>query len=95
MNPSYVDKGNLQIYVTAGESPDPIPGARVRISDPENGNVLEEVTTNSSGQTPFLELPAPPLERSVEEEEAGQRPYAVYNVTISASEYQTLSLIHI
>lgn len=92
MNPSYVDKGNLQIYVTAGESPDPIPGARVRISDPENGNVLEEVTTNSSGQTPFLELPAPPLERSVEEEEAGQRPYAVYNVTISASEYQTLHI---
>ncbi len=92
MNPAYKDKGNLQIYVTAGEGPEPLAGARVRVSDPENGNILEEVTTNSSGQTPFMELPAPPLERSVEEGKAGERPYAVYNVTVSASDYQTLHI---
>ena len=84
MNPTYLDKGDLQIFVTAGESPDPIPGARVRITDPENGAILEETVTDSSGQTPFLELPAPPVELSIMEGAAQQRPYAVYNVTSSA-----------
>ena len=49
MNPAYLDTGNLQIFVTAGEAPEPIPDARVRITDPENGKVLEEVATDSSG----------------------------------------------
>ncbi|MCI8818116.1 MAG: peptidoglycan-binding protein [Oscillibacter sp.] len=91
MNPTYLDKGDLQIFVTAGESPEPIPGARVRISDPADGRVLEEAVTDSSGQTPFVELPAPPMELSVSEEGAGeQRPYAVYNVTVSAEGWETL-----
>ena len=48
MNPTYLDKGDLQIFVTAGESPEPIPGARVRISDPADGRVLEEQTPAGS-----------------------------------------------
>ena len=51
MNPSYYEKGNLQIFVTAGETPRPVPGARVRISDPADGRVLEEMSTDASGQT--------------------------------------------
>ena len=90
MNPNYLDKGNLQIFVTAGESP--IPGARVRVTDPQNGAVLEEAVTDASGQTPFIELPAPPMEWSVVEGEADQRPYAVYNVTVSAGGWQTLHI---
>ena len=92
MNPNYVDKGNLQIFVTAGDTPTPIPNARVRITDPGNGSVLEETSTDGSGQTPFLELPAPPMDWSVTEGEAEQRPYAVYNVTVSAEGYQTLHI---
>ena len=90
MNPNYLDKGNLQVFVTAGEAP--IPGARVRISDPQNGQVLEEAVTDDSGQTPFVELPAPPMEWSVVEGESDQRPYAVYNVTVSAGGWQTLHI---
>ncbi|MCI9444796.1 MAG: peptidoglycan-binding protein [Oscillospiraceae bacterium] len=90
MNPNYLDKGNLQIFVTAGESP--IPGARVRVTDPQNGAVLEEAVTDASGQTPFIELPAPPIEWSVVEGEADQRPYAVYNVTVSVGGWQTLHI---
>ena len=60
MNPNYLDRGNLQIFVTEGESP--VPGAQVRISDPQTGKVLEEAVTDESGQTPFVELPAPPME---------------------------------
>ena len=89
MNPAYIDRGDLQIFVTAGENPEPIPEASVRISDPETGKILEEADTDASGQTPFVELPAPPMELSVAEGEAGRRPYAVYNVTVSAPGYQT------
>ena len=92
MNPAYLDTGNLQIFVTAGEDPSPIPNARVRISDPADGKVLEEVSTDSSGQTPFIELPAPPIELSVAEGESDQRPYAVYNVTITAEDRETLHI---
>ena len=92
MNPTYLDKGSLQIFVTAGETPQPIPGARVRITDPADGAVLEETTTDSSGQTPFVELPAPPMELSVLEGAADRRPYAVYNVTVSAGGFQTLHI---
>ena len=92
MNPSYIDRGDLQIFVTAGENPEPIPEASVRVSDPETGKILEEAATDASGQTPFLELPAPPMELSVAEGEAGRRPYAVYNVTVSAPGYQTLHI---
>jgi len=90
MNPNYLDKGDLQIFVTAGESP--IPDARVRVTDPQNGAVLEDAVTDASGQTPFFELPAPPIEWSVVEGETDRRPYAVYNVTISAGGRQTLHI---
>ena len=92
MNPAYIDRGDLQIFVTAGEDPQPIPDARVRITDPENGRILEEAVTDASGQTPFIELPAPPIEFSVAEGESEQRPYAVYNVTISAGDRETLHI---
>ena len=48
MNPTYTDKGSLQIFVTAGEDPSPIPNARVRISDPADGKVLEGGCFNPS-----------------------------------------------
>ena len=92
MNPTYLDKGDLQVFVTAGENPDPIPNARVRVTDPANGQLLEEAVTDFSGQTPSMELPAPPMEWSVVEGESDQRPYALYNVTVSAEGYQTLHI---
>lgn len=92
MNPIYLDKGSLQVFVTAGETPRPVPGARVHITDPSGGAVLEELYTDESGQTPFIELPAPPMELSVMEGTADRRPYAVYNVTVSAGGFQTLHI---
>ena len=92
MNPTYLDKGDLQVFVTAGENPDPIPNARVRVTDPANGQLLEEAVTDFSGQTPSMELPAPPMEWSVVEGESDRRPYALYNVTVSAEGYQTLHI---
>ena len=90
MNPNYLDKGDLQIFITSEEVP--VPGVRVRVSDPQDGAVLAEAVTDASGQTPFIELPAPPMEWSVVEGESDQRPYAVYNVTVSAAGWQTLHI---
>ena len=92
MNPTYLDTGNLQVSVTAGETPEPVSDAAVRVTDPETGAVLAEARTDASGQTPFFSLPAPPIEFSVAEGEAAQRPYAVYNVTVSAGGLETLHI---
>ena len=46
----------------------------------------EEVRTDSSGQTPVLELQAPPLEYSMEPSE--EQPYAEYTVQIQAEGYE-------
>ena len=67
MNPTYLDTGNLQVSVTAGETPEPVSDAAVRVTDPETGAVLAEARTDASGQTPFFSLPAPPIEFSVAE----------------------------
>lgn len=90
MNPAYVDRGLLQLTVTAGSGVSPVAGARVRLTDPADGRVLEELVTDSSGQTPAVELPAPPLEFSVAG--GGQRPYAAYNATVTAPGFATLHL---
>ena len=90
MNPAYTGQGFLQIKVTTESPVVPISGARVRISDPTDGTVLQELTTNSSGQTEPIDLPTPPLEYSVN---AGEpKPYASYSVTVFAEGFKTLHI---
>ena len=90
MNPAYTGQGFLQIKVTTESPVVPISGARVRISDPTDGTVLQELTTNSSGQTEPVDLPTPPLEYSVN---AGEpKPYASYSVTVFAEGFKTLHI---
>lgn len=74
MNPAYIGRGTLQVVVTVGDDPSPIQGARVRVTDPADGAVLAELTTDSSGQTETIELPTPPIEDSIAESDV--RPYA-------------------
>lgn len=90
MNPAYTGQGFLQVKVTTESPVVPISGARVRISDPTDGTVLQELTTNSSGQTEPVDLPTPPLEYSVN---AGEpKPYASYSVTVFAEGFKTLHI---
>ena len=90
MNPAYTGQGFLHIKVTTESPVVPISGARVRISDPTDGTVLQELTTNSSGQTEPVDLPTPPLEYSVN---AGEpKPYASYSVTVFAEGFKTLRI---
>ena len=79
-----VDDGLLQINVNSIVTNAPIQDARIQISytgDPDT--ILEEVTTDSSGQTEEVTLPAPPVEYSMEPEQAEQ-PYSEYNLSITA-----------
>lgn len=80
------DEGILRIDVETPSGRLPIEDAAVEISftgDP-TGRV-EQVTTNSSGQTEGIRLPTPPLEYSMQPSE--QQPYAEYTIQVSARGY--------
>lgn len=53
--------------------------------DPENA--LNVLTTDSSGQTPVIELAAPPLELSLNPD-ADRQPYSEYNISVTADGYE-------
>lgn len=75
--------GFLQVNVVNMENNFPIQNARVSISySAAPDNTLEEVTTNSSGQTENVELSAPPLEYSLQP--GSSQPYSDYNLRITA-----------
>ncbi len=83
-----VDRGTLQITVLTEDGNRPVDNARVRISytgDPDS--VVEEVRTDSSGQTPVLELRTPPLEYSLDVNEEAQ-PYAEYTIQVDAEGFE-------
>lgn len=85
-----VDEGNLRIDVT-DERGRPVEGAIADISytgAPES--ILEEVRTDSNGQTPTLILPAPPLEYS--SEPGVEQPFSEYNIVIKAPGFAPFSI---
>ena len=86
------DKGRLQINLVSDITAYPIQGARISISYtgiPETP--LEQLTTDSSGQTDMIDLAAPPLEYSLDPENEIQ-PYSEYTLQISAAGYESVSI---
>lgn len=80
--------GSLQVNVTSTIGLIPIRNATVTISYTGNPNsVIETLTTDESGQTETVELPAPPLEYSLSSDSQGQ-PYSEYNIQVSAPGYE-------
>jgi hypothetical protein len=82
-----VDRGKYQVVVRSGMDNRPVANARVRIAytgDPDS--IVEELTTDSSGKTPVLELRTPPLEYSMEPVE--EQPYSEYTVRIDAAGFE-------
>ena len=83
--------GLLQVNVVNMTNNFPIQNARVTISYSERPeNTLEEVTTNSSGQTEQIALSAPPLEYSLEPGDI--QPYSDYNLRISAPGFKPVTI---
>ena len=92
MNQNTVDKGNLQIQVTSGVNAAPIPDAKVTLSYtgiPDQ--TLEELQTNSSGQTDIIELDTPPLEYSINPTIESQ-PYSEYTITVTAPDFEPVTI---
>ncbi len=80
--------GTLQVSVISSIGLIPVENATVTISytgDPEQP--LETLTTDSSGQTPTVSLPAPPIELSLDPE-ASVQPYSEYNISVTADNYE-------
>ncbi|MBB2182049.1 peptidoglycan-binding protein [Lachnospiraceae bacterium MD1] len=66
----------------------PIENATVSISSPSDPTLtLERLTTDSSGLTEEIELPAPPISYSLEPSDV--QPYSVYDLTISAPGHES------
>ena len=86
------DKGKLQINVTSDMTSYPISEAKISITYtgvPESP--IEELTTDSSGQTEVLELDTPPLEYSLNPTIEYQ-PYSEYTLNVSAPGFEPLSI---
>lgn len=82
-----VDMGRLQINVTSSLGLIPIQDATITISYTGVPDVaLERLSTDSSGQSVTIDLPAPPLEYSMEPTE--QQPYSEYNIQVEAPGYE-------
>ncbi len=80
--------GGLKISVVSTIGLIPIENATVIISytgDPDAP--IETLTTNNSGQTPTVELPAPPLALSLTPDPSEQ-PYSEYNISVTAEGYE-------
>lgn len=83
--------GQLRLAVTSQDNYTPIENATIQIADTGNPeNIIEELTTDDSGLTPTIELPAPPIEYSMEAGSA--QPYSEYNFTIQAEGYSNLTI---
>ena len=85
-------KGELQINVTSTLDSRPIAEARISISYtgvPEQ--TLEQVTTDSSGQSEVLTLDAPPEEWSLDPNNEKQ-PYSEYTLDVSAPGFEPVSI---
>ena len=85
------DRGKLQINVTSSLGLIPVSNATVTISyTGAPDTAVERLNTDSSGQTAQVELPAPPLEYSVEPSE--QMPYSEYNIQVDAPGYESVTV---
>ena len=94
-NLSYIqkatDRGQLQIHVTTERGFFPIKDASIRLSYTGNPTeIIEELSTDISGQTAAVELPAPPLEYSMEPSEF--QPYSEYTIQVNASGYRPINI---
>ncbi len=89
--PGMLDEGSLKINVTDRLTGRPIDNARVDISytaDPSS--TIEELVTDSDGQTEAIMLPTPPLEYSMEP--SINQPYAEYTVTVNVNGFEPFSV---
>lgn len=83
--------GSLQIQAVRSDNRFPIQDATVSLSIPDTPDqIVEQTTTDASGQTDALRLSAPPLEYSLTP--GSPQPYANYNIRITASGFKSVTI---
>lgn len=83
--------GKLQINVRSEIGLVPVQDATIRISyTGEPDRVLEQLSTNNSGQSETVDLAAPPLEYSLTP--GNNQPYSEYNIAIEAPGFEQVSI---
>ncbi len=91
-----VQKGYIQVRVTALQESVPIVGAKISITKPlgDDATVLWSDITDESGKSGIVELPAPDKSLS-ESPNQNIVPYAVYNVKVEAQGFYTVYNINV
>lgn len=86
-----IDKGQLRISAVSAEGSLPIDDATIEISSTgEPDQILEQLTTDSSGNSDTIELAAPPVEYSLEP--GDNQPYSEYNLKITAPGFEEVEI---
>lgn len=89
-SPAY--SGNLTVNVTSSTGLIPVSNATITISlTGAPDSVLETLTTDSSGQTQTVSLPAPNISYS-NNPDSTQQPYSEYDITVTAPGYEPVSV---
>ena len=84
--------GSLQINLTSGLNSRPVADATIHISyTGVPDSILDELHTDSSGQTETIELNAPPLEYSLNPA-IEEQPYSEYTLHIEAPGFESVSI---
>lgn len=85
------DSGFLRVDVNSRLNQFPIEDAVVDISSQtEPDRILEELTTNRSGQTEEITLPAPSVDLSLEPQDL--QPYSEYQITVRAPGFEPMTI---
>lgn len=85
-NKNQIDTGRLQVNVSALDIGKPAGNAVIRITPRADENIIEELTTDTSGKTQVIDLAAPPVEFSQKPGEP--KPYTEYDLYISLDGYK-------
>ena len=87
----FMDNGSLNVYVVDDNTGIPLTDAMVRIAtDDAENTTLVESPTDSLGRLSEVELPAPPLEYSMEP--GDNKPYSEYSIFVSAPGYEEVEV---
>ncbi|MBO5424329.1 MAG: peptidoglycan-binding protein [Lachnospiraceae bacterium] len=81
------DTGFLKIFATSSAGLFPIQNAKIEVAyTGEPNQILEEISTDESGNSETISLDAPPLEYSMEPSD--NQPYSEYNIRVTAPGYE-------
>lgn len=80
------DPGRLRVTVYANDIGRPIDNARIRITRRSEESSIEELISDLSGQSPIVDLPAPPFDYSQAPD--SPKPYAEYDVHVTMEGYE-------